>query len=77
MPYPYAWRYQKVNADYLVKRGAAIRLNDEDLRERLTVEVHALLADGEKLARMREAAQAAATPGAAGNIARELIALAQ
>ena len=28
IPYPYAWRYQKVNADYLATRGAAIRLDD-------------------------------------------------
>jgi UDP-N-acetylglucosamine--N-acetylmuramyl-(pentapeptide) pyrophosphoryl-undecaprenol N-acetylglucosamine transferase len=75
VPYPYAWRYQKVNADYLVQRGAAIRLNDADLPARLTGEVQALLADGEKLARMRQAARGAATPLAAQTIARELIAL--
>ena len=33
IPYPYAWRYQKVNADYLVTRGAAIRLDDETLSD--------------------------------------------
>jgi UDP-N-acetylglucosamine:LPS N-acetylglucosamine transferase len=43
VPYPYAWRYQKVNADYLARRGAAVRLNDEDLPARLAGEVRALL----------------------------------
>ena len=35
VPYPYAWRYQKVNADYLCERGAGVRLNDEELSEKL------------------------------------------
>ena len=35
VPYPYAWRYQKVNADYLVKRQAAEMLPDEQLKEKL------------------------------------------
>lgn len=77
VPYPYAWRYQQVNADYLAARGAAIRLNDEDLQAKLTVEARALLADPEKLARMRQAARAATQPQAAEKIARELIALAK
>ncbi len=29
VPYPHAWRYQKVNADYLTRRGAAIILEDQ------------------------------------------------
>ncbi|MBI4772298.1 MAG: UDP-N-acetylglucosamine--N-acetylmuramyl-(pentapeptide) pyrophosphoryl-undecaprenol N-acetylglucosamine transferase [Chloroflexi bacterium] len=75
-PYPHAWRYQKVNADYLVERGAAIRVNDEDLPARLISEVRDLLGDEARLARMRAAARTAATPEAARRIAHELVALA-
>ena len=35
VPYPHAWRYQKVNADYLASRGAAIVLDDSRLNEEL------------------------------------------
>jgi undecaprenyldiphospho-muramoylpentapeptide beta-N-acetylglucosaminyltransferase len=77
VPYPFAWRYQKVNADYLVERGAAIRINDEELPTRLLPEVRALLGDPERLTRMREAARAMATPGAAQRIAQELVRLAE
>jgi len=76
-PYPYAWRYQKVNADYLVARGAALRLDDADLPTRLAGAVQDLLADEARLAGMRAAARAAATPEAAEKIARELTALAR
>ncbi len=76
VPYPYAWRYQKVNADYLAQRGAALRLNDEDLPAKLAGEVRALLDDPARLAGMRAAARAAAQPGAAGRIADELARLA-
>jgi undecaprenyldiphospho-muramoylpentapeptide beta-N-acetylglucosaminyltransferase len=75
VPYPYAWRYQKVNADYLAARGAAIRLDDEALAIRLASEVLGLLDDPARLSQMRLAAQAAARPGAAGRIAQELRAL--
>jgi UDP-N-acetylglucosamine--N-acetylmuramyl-(pentapeptide) pyrophosphoryl-undecaprenol N-acetylglucosamine transferase len=76
VPYPFAWRYQKVNADYLVARGAAVRVNDEDLRQQLSGIVRRLLADEPRLAQMRAAAQAAATPQAAHRIATELLTLA-
>jgi len=35
VPYPHAWRYQKVNADYLVRRGAAMRIEDEKLPDQI------------------------------------------
>jgi UDP-N-acetylglucosamine:LPS N-acetylglucosamine transferase len=76
VPYPRAWRYQKVNADYLVRRGAALRLNDEDLPERLATQVRALLDDPRRLAGMRQAARSALRPGAAEQIAAELARLA-
>jgi UDP-N-acetylglucosamine--N-acetylmuramyl-(pentapeptide) pyrophosphoryl-undecaprenol N-acetylglucosamine transferase len=76
VPYPHAWRYQKVNADYLAARGAAVRLDDERLPVRLGAEVRALLEDKPRLARMREAARAAATPNAARRMAQELVGLA-
>ena len=75
VPYPYAWRYQKVNADYLVARGAAIRIDDGALTAELGPAVQALLEDPARLAQMRAAARAAAAPGAARRIAAELRAL--
>lgn len=75
VPYPFAWRYQKVNADYLVQRGAAVRVNDEALAAQLAPTVRALLNDPERLARMKQAAQAAAVPDAARRIADALLAL--
>jgi UDP-N-acetylglucosamine--N-acetylmuramyl-(pentapeptide) pyrophosphoryl-undecaprenol N-acetylglucosamine transferase len=58
VPYPYAWRYQKVNADYLVDRGAAVRLNDDQLTEQLTAVARALLHNPTRLAEMGAAAKA-------------------
>ena len=72
VPYPYAWRYQKVNADYLVRRGAAVRLADEALGSALAGTVRGLLSDPARLADMRTAARAAATPEAARHVVREL-----
>ncbi|HVU11047.1 MAG TPA: UDP-N-acetylglucosamine--N-acetylmuramyl-(pentapeptide) pyrophosphoryl-undecaprenol N-acetylglucosamine transferase, partial [Phototrophicaceae bacterium] len=76
VPYPYAWRYQKVNADYLVERGAAVLLRDEDMKDQLLPTLRALLADPQRLAEMRVHAAALARPEGAQNIARELLRLA-
>ncbi len=76
VPYPYAWRYQKVNADYLVERGAAVLLRDEAMPEDLLPTVRALFADPARLAAMRDCAGALGQPEGAENVARELLRLA-
>ena len=77
VPYPHAWRYQKVNADYLVERGAAVRLDDERLSQDLLPTVLSLLDDGARLQSMSEAARALDVPDADGNLARLLMDLGQ
>lgn len=72
VPYPHAWRYQKVNADYLAQRGAAQILPDESLGE-LASKVRALLDAPGKLANMRAAALALRCDDAAGAIAELLL----
>ena len=69
VPYPYAWRYQQVNARYLVERGAALLLPDEALETGLLPQVQALMADAPRRAQMAQAMGALATPQAAGSIA--------
>jgi len=72
VPYPHAWRYQRVNADVLVAQGAAVRLDDADLREKLLPTVRRLLADDATRARMAERARALAVPDAAERLAEQL-----
>jgi len=73
VPYPYTWRYQKVNADYLVDRGAAVRLDDERLDEDLLPLIRHLLDDPGRLEGMRQAAVALKRSDGAENIARLLV----
>ena len=73
VPYPYAWRYQKVNADYLSEQGAALRLNDEDLPAQLGDTVLRLLADEQGLASMQAQSRALAQRDGADNLAKLLL----
>jgi undecaprenyldiphospho-muramoylpentapeptide beta-N-acetylglucosaminyltransferase len=73
VPYPHAWRYQKVNADYLTERGAAITINDEDLKERLFKTVIDVLMDKKQLNIMESAARSLDTPQSAKKLAQLLI----
>jgi UDP-N-acetylglucosamine--N-acetylmuramyl-(pentapeptide) pyrophosphoryl-undecaprenol N-acetylglucosamine transferase len=77
VPYPYAWRYQKVNADYLVERGAALCLNDEDMAEELWPSIKTLLNDERRLKEMGAQAQALTKPDAATALAELLMDLAE
>jgi UDP-N-acetylglucosamine--N-acetylmuramyl-(pentapeptide) pyrophosphoryl-undecaprenol N-acetylglucosamine transferase len=73
VPYPYAWRYQKVNADYLAQRGAALRLDDETLPEQLLPTILPLLQDTNRLATMSSAARSLDIPDSATRLARLLL----
>jgi UDP-N-acetylglucosamine:LPS N-acetylglucosamine transferase len=76
VPYPHAWRYQKVNADYLARRGAAIMLRDDRLNDELMVTLNVLLENPNKLKAMRAAMFELSHPRAAEKIASALIQLA-
>jgi UDP-N-acetylglucosamine--N-acetylmuramyl-(pentapeptide) pyrophosphoryl-undecaprenol N-acetylglucosamine transferase len=76
VPYPHAWRYQKVNADTLAKRGAALMIEDAKLKSGLYLTIEKLLETPEKLESMRAAMLALRAPEAAGKIAAQLCELA-
>jgi UDP-N-acetylglucosamine--N-acetylmuramyl-(pentapeptide) pyrophosphoryl-undecaprenol N-acetylglucosamine transferase len=73
VPYPHAWRYQKVNAAYLADRGAAVVLPDEQLNQRLMATVLEIINDRDRLNSMSDAAAGLGNPGAAELIASELL----
>ncbi len=83
VPYPFAWRYQKTNADWLAERGAALVMRDEDMNAQLLSEISALINGDARLNSMRAAAFAlaqpdgAASPDGARNLAEELLQLAE
>jgi UDP-N-acetylglucosamine--N-acetylmuramyl-(pentapeptide) pyrophosphoryl-undecaprenol N-acetylglucosamine transferase len=76
VPYPYAWRYQKVNADYLAQQNAALILQDEVLEDKLLPVIHDLLLNKNKLDAMRIAMKKLSRPLAANVIASQLVELA-
>jgi len=69
VPYPYAWRYQKVNADYLAEHGAAIVIENDDLAEKLVPLVRQLMNDTEQRQQMSLAMKDFDRPTAADAIA--------
>jgi undecaprenyldiphospho-muramoylpentapeptide beta-N-acetylglucosaminyltransferase len=76
VPYPYAWRYQKVNAEYLARNGAAVVLEDNQLRNDLLSTVQELLEDTDRRERMQKAMRNLSYPRAAQVIASQLVELA-
>jgi UDP-N-acetylglucosamine--N-acetylmuramyl-(pentapeptide) pyrophosphoryl-undecaprenol N-acetylglucosamine transferase len=69
VPYPHAWRYQKVNAAWLADRDAALVVEDADLADVLVPRVRELLEDPARLAAMRAASRRLARPDAAERLA--------
>lgn len=76
VPYPHAWRYQKVNAEFLAYRGAAVILEDQRLNDQLMLTLNVLLDNPNKLKSMRAAMFELSHPRAAEKIANVLIELA-
>src|SRR6266542_4336511 len=76
VPYPHAWRYQKVNADYLTRRGAAVILQDQRLNDELLSTLNVLMYNPTKMKAMRAAMFELSHPRAAEKIASALIELA-
>ena len=75
-PYPYAWRYQRVNAEFLAGRNAAVILQDELLEDKLLPVLQDLLLNKHKLEAMRAAMKKLSNPSAAHAIASQLVELA-
>ncbi len=76
VPYPYAWRYQRVNADWLAEQGAGIRIDDEMMATDLLPTLQTLLRDNDKLKQIQDCAKALYVGNGADNIAGELLSLA-
>ena len=68
VPYPYAWRYQHQNAEYLSNGGGAILLEDKQLDQSLVQLVRSVLNDPQKLGSMRSAMQRLSAPNSAARI---------
>jgi UDP-N-acetylglucosamine--N-acetylmuramyl-(pentapeptide) pyrophosphoryl-undecaprenol N-acetylglucosamine transferase len=77
VPYPFAWRYQRVNASYLAKNGAVEIIEDAQLVDQLLPRVSGLMADRENRDKMSQAMHSLAQPEAATRIAELLTSLAR
>ncbi len=77
VPYPFAWRYQKVNAEYLVSKNAAILLPDEEMPEKLLDLINDLFDQPDKLELMRQSLRKLRQPQAAKILAQQLQILAK
>lgn len=76
VPYPYAWRYQYINASYLQAKQAALLIRDSELNYQLLPTIQRLLDNPQRLNEMKAAMRGIAKPDAASAIAELLHAMA-
>jgi UDP-N-acetylglucosamine--N-acetylmuramyl-(pentapeptide) pyrophosphoryl-undecaprenol N-acetylglucosamine transferase len=76
VPYPHAWRYQQVNAQYLERHGAAQIVQDADLSEQLLPVIRDLISSPAKREKMSQAMTSLARQDAAHTISKLLYSLA-
>ena len=72
VPYPHAWRYQRINARFLAEHGAALIVDDEDLPQRILPLVRDLMSDDSRRREMSVAMKKLDSPHAADKIAEIL-----
>jgi UDP-N-acetylglucosamine--N-acetylmuramyl-(pentapeptide) pyrophosphoryl-undecaprenol N-acetylglucosamine transferase len=70
VPLTFAWRYQKVNADYLTEHGAALQSTDETLPDEILSLVLDLFNDNGRFQQMQKAAKALDKPNASAHLAQ-------
>lgn len=75
VPYPFAWRYQKVNAEHMENHGAAVMIENSVLSGQLIDAVITILDDEQKLNTMRANMRSLAALHAAEKIADLLVEL--
>ena len=72
IPYPYAWRYQQVNAKFLENYSAAIVIQDGDMKNVLLSTINDLFDQPERLKSMSNAMKSLSNPRSASNIMRAI-----
>jgi len=72
VPYPHAWQYQYVNAEYLETQGAAIIVRDGELSKKLLSTISEVMRNPYKREEMSQAMRKLDKPEAAENIYRLL-----
>jgi UDP-N-acetylglucosamine--N-acetylmuramyl-(pentapeptide) pyrophosphoryl-undecaprenol N-acetylglucosamine transferase len=73
VPLTFAWRYQKVNADFLTAAGTAVQLTDETINDKLLATVSGLLDDAPRRQQMAAAARRLDQPEAARQLAQLIL----
>ncbi|MBN2677433.1 MAG: undecaprenyldiphospho-muramoylpentapeptide beta-N-acetylglucosaminyltransferase, partial [Anaerolineaceae bacterium] len=77
VPYPHAWQYQIVNAEYLSRHGAAVVIEDSKMEDELYQTIDSLFRDDRRLARMQSSMRSLARLDAADRIAHIILATAE
>ena len=75
VPYPHAWRYQRVNAEYLAAQKAAVVIVDQDLESQLLPAIQKLLRNSKRRQSMQKGMRSLARPDAAQALASQLLEL--
>ena len=73
VPYPYAWRYQHKNAEFLREKGCAVILEDQMLEQELPGKIKSLINNPDTLQKMSDAMKEISKPNAADRIAEMIL----